>query len=169
MDVTIKHVSLEDIPLLSHILAASWRVAYRGMIPQDFLDSIEDERWVTPFTYRLTKGGMKADILYVQQAACGCVVYGPSQNKNYSGWGEICCLYLLPEYTRKGYGKQLLLFAMDQMKKENIHDFYLWALDENLSARKFYEKVGYTLTSDIYTVEMGGKLLTDYRYIYKNY
>ena len=57
--------------------------------------------------------------------------------------GELCGFYLDPDYIGKGYGRK----AMDWVKQELFSRGYdtvvLWVLDENRSAKRFYEKSGF--------------------------
>lgn len=51
-------------------------------------------------------------------------------------------LYILPEEQRKGYGTELLLFAVEQCKGAPA----LWILDHNEKAYRFYVKNGFALS-----------------------
>lgn len=58
---------------------------------------------------------------------------------------EIECLIVRPSkivdsqyYMRKGYGSKLLEFVMNELKKQGFTDVFLWVLEENNSAREFY-------------------------------
>lgn len=48
-----------------------------------------------------------------------------------------------PEYMGKGYGKQLLAAAVDGLAQLGYRDIFLWVLEENRRARKFYENAGF--------------------------
>ena len=61
---------------------------------------------------------------------------------DYSGFGEVVSLYLLPAYYRKGYGRELLESVRDALL-EHYEGVYLWVLRENARARAFYEKLGF--------------------------
>ena len=43
---------------------------------------------------------------------------------------------------------------------------FLWVLEENLGARHFYEKEGFSATDDDLNDNIGGKDLREIRYIY---
>ena len=52
-------------------------------------------------------------------------------------------LFLLDEYRRQGYGRQLVLFWEEQMK-QNGHDLVITSTLSNESAQHFYRKLGYS-------------------------
>jgi GNAT superfamily N-acetyltransferase len=54
---------------------------------------------------------------------------------------EICALYLLPEHTGLGVGKQLL----DQAK-ETSPELQLWTFEANHAAQRFYRREGFVET-----------------------
>ena len=79
-------------------------------------------------------------------------------------YGEIISIYLLPEYTKKGYGKLLLQKAIDGIKGLGFSNVFLWVLEENTNARNFYEKFGF-LPQDKYLKDnIGGKELKEMLY-----
>ena len=82
-------------------------------------------------------------------------------------WAEIITLYLLPESLGKKYGKVLLDVALAEMKEQGYENVYLWALDENERARKFYEGQGFLWNGDKNIVGIMGKSLVNLRYIKK--
>ena len=53
-----------------------------------------------------------------------------------------------------------------ELKKQGYKDVFLWVLEENLGARHFYEKEGFSATDDDLNDNIGGKDLREIRYIY---
>lgn len=56
---------------------------------------------------------------------------------------EICKLYVDTFFQGKGIGKELLEYAIDEYKANN-----LWALEKNERAISFYKKHGFNLTGE---------------------
>lgn len=81
------------------------------------------------------------------------------------GWGEVWTLYVLPEYWGKGYGGALLRHSVNWLTEQGFERIYLWALETNQRARRFYEKNGFIETADTLSCELGGVTVTDIRYI----
>lgn len=68
---------------------------------------------------------------------------------------------------RKYYGKELLDFVINELTKQGFKEVFLWVLEENYVARKFYENFGVECTYDYLHDNIGGKDLRETRYIYR--
>ena len=55
--------------------------------------------------------------------------------------------------------------AMRQLKEKGYSKIYLWVLEKNERARRFYEKNGFTWNGDRLEGEEGGRKVTDLRYV----
>ena len=94
----------DDLPELSRIYAASWKHAYRGMMPQAYLDRLPEDFWVPSFSQRLEQGIYTITVAEQQNTLCGGVIYGPSREEALEDWGEICSIYVLPSHMGQGTG-----------------------------------------------------------------
>ena len=148
---------------VSHIYEASWKHAYKGIIPQAYLDSIPEGRWCKA----IDNPDWHTLVMLDDGKMIGTSSYCASRFDNMKGYGEIISIYLLPEYCGKGFGKQLLQEAMSGLKQMGYQDIFLWVLEENLSARRFYEKFGFAESGAYLEDNIGGKQLREMQYIYK--
>lgn len=161
----IRYMSSTDDKLsISKIYAESWKYAYRGMIPQDYLDSISEGQWVS----YLSNPDRKTLLCLENDIMIGTSSFSNSRSEQFEGWGEIISIYLLPEYIGKGYGRQLIEFAVLELKKLGYDNIFLWVLEENSKARRFYEKAGFISTDDYINARIGGKEVKEIRYIYND-
>lgn len=53
--IQVRIASLEDVNEISYILAASWKSAYRGIVHDEYLDSINHNHWVDFLTAGIKK------------------------------------------------------------------------------------------------------------------
>lgn len=97
----------------------------------------------------------------------GTSCYCRSRWEKFPDSGEVVSLYLLPEYTGKGLGRQLLERAVSELKTLGYSEIILWVLEENTNARGFYEKLGFVPTDERMYSEIGGKQLCEIMYIKK--
>lgn len=162
----IRQATTRDAMIISEIHATCWKSAYKSLLPQDYLDALAYDFWVAPFTTWLSKGDITAQLIYDKEVPVGCVAYCKSREAALSHWGEIVSVYLLPEYWRKGFGKKLMLHAMDDLKNQGFSNIFLWVLEGNERATLFYEKLGFTPSQDQLKMEVNGKQVCDHRYIY---
>lgn len=150
----------------SYIYAMSWKTGYRGIVPQDYLDRLPTDRWADKLgkesypTYR-------EDFLLLSDSgkAVATSSVSAAREEAFRGWGEIMSIYVLPEEFRRGYGRMLFSHDCDRLREAGYRDLYLWALEDNLRARAFYEAMGFSDGGDRILQNIGGRDLTEVRYI----
>lgn len=153
----------DDTDEISRIYALSWKTAYRGLIPDVFLDDISETRW-SP----LLEAKSNHMLLALEDGKpVGVSTYCEARGEALKGWGEIVSLYLLPSHYRKGIGSKLFSAVVDMLADEGYSDIYLWVLEKNRSARAFYEKNGFICNGDLNADNIGGKAVNELRYIRK--
>ena len=149
----------EDRRAVSRVYEESWRDAYRGIIPQAYLDGIPEGKWAAERpewrTLVCTDGGRIVGV----SSVCA------SRLAQYDSWGEIVSLYLLPAYVGKGHGRRLLEAAVGELNAMGFSDVFLWVLEENLRARRFYERSGFVRAGGVLEDCIGGKALRELRYV----
>lgn len=147
----------EHFAALSRIHALAWRAAYRGAVPQDYLDrEITEDRWVPFFQNGARTGNCQGLLLLadgrpVCGGSCGPARLDAGQdgslcafdNRAFAGWGEIVSLYTLPGETGKGYGGRLLEEMVRRLAGLGCPGCLLYVLEENPGARRFYERHGF--------------------------
>ena len=92
---------------------------------------------------------------------------GNSKYKDYEGQLELISIYVIPEYWNLGVGSLLLKEVFQYAMNNNYIEIGLWVLDGNYGAMNFYEKKGFSFNGDIMTSKIGGKLVSERRYIKK--
>ena len=151
----------DDRLAVSRIYEESWKFAYRGIVPQSYLDSIPAGRWAPTLdrpdwtTLVMTENGR----LIGTSSICA------SRWPDYPDFGEIVSLYLLPGYIGKGLGKPLLDAAVRTLAKQGFQNVLLWVLENNHRARAFYEKAGFRPNGDCMEDTIGGKVLREVLYL----
>lgn len=153
----------DDRMAISKIYEDSWKHAYSGIIPQDFLDSIPKGRWAEVIDSK----GWNTQIVLEDGRIVGTLSYGKSRFSDLEQYGEIYSIYILPEYTGKGIGKALLNSAIKGLSEAGYKDVFLWVLEENELARRFYEKMGFVCDGAYLEDNIGGKDLREIRYVFR--
>ncbi len=153
-------IPADDKMMISKVYEESWKSAYKGIIPQEYLDSIPEGRWVP----NLDKQGWGNLVCIDNGKMIGTSSFCKSRFEQFQGWGEIVSIYLLPDYIGKGYGKILMDAVLSELKRQGYEDVFLWVLEENVKARNFYEKYGFLPTDDVLDGDIGGKVLREIRY-----
>ena len=96
----IRTAGVQDLERVGKIHALSWKTAYRGILPDDFLDQLSFQRWVTGLKTMMDHG---LEIKVIEKAGkpFGCITFGDARDKAFSGWGEIVSFHLLSEARGK--------------------------------------------------------------------
>ena len=150
----------DDLFAFSRVYEESWREAYRGLLPQEYLDSIPLGKWV-PY---LEQAGRESLLLLKGEKIVGTASCCASRTPELAGWGEIVSLYLLPEYWGNGWGKALLSAAVKQLESMGYRDLFLWVLEGNQRARAFYEHMGFRPSGACTEDEIGGMPVREIQY-----
>ena len=117
----IRYAASMDDPLeTSKVYEESWKYAYRGIISRDYLDSIPAGRWASV----IKNPNWKTLVCVEVGRIVGTSSFCSSRFERFSGWGEVISLYLLPEYTGKGYGKRLLETAVTELWKQGFANIF---------------------------------------------
>lgn len=162
----IRHIRQSDDRFaISHIYEESWKFAYKNIIPQSYLESIPVGRWAS----NLDKEGMNNLVLIEDGMFVGTSCYCKSRFSDFSNWGEIVSIYFLPQYIGKGYGRLLLDVVVKELEQLGFDDIFLWVLEDNARARKFYEKAGFTPSGKYLDDNIGGKELREMQYCYSRF
>ena len=157
----IRHWTKDDgTEAVSRIYEESWKYAYKGIVPQSYMDARPAGTWAPllgiPAVHTL--------VLVQDGKLTGTASVGASRLPAMQGWGELISIYFLPEYMGQGYGKQLLEAALQELHEMGFDDVYLWVLEENRRARRFYEKNGFAFSGETAQAKIGGKTLTELQY-----
>ena len=157
----IRHITKDDDRFaISHIYEESWKFAYRDIIPQSYLESIPEGCWCS----NLDKEGRHTLVMIEDGMFIGTASYCKSRFPDYDNFGELVSIYFLPQYMGKGYGKYLLEAVIGELESLGFHVAFLWVLEDNLRARKFYEKMGFISSGNYLDNNIGGKELKEVQY-----
>jgi len=123
-----------DASRIAEILVFSKRVNYRKIFHNDAYSF--GELQVVPIAEELCEDEHKLDNIWVYDDG---FVKGMIHVEN----GEIIKLYVDSFFTGEGIGAELIQFAVDKLNAT-----YLWALEKNDGAIRFYNRHGFTLTGE---------------------
>ena len=154
-----------DAVAIANLHAESWRIAYRGMLSDEFLDKhVFDERiavWQERF--RVPAANQYILVAEVDGDMIGfACAYGGEDQK----WGSFLDnLHVADAFKRRGIGaglmRQVAQWSSGQYPGAGM---YLWVLESNTPAMRFYEKLGGVRSGEgVWTPSDGGNY-RKYRY-----
>lgn len=156
----IREAEPADAKAIAEIHVRSWQAAYRGLLTDDYLDSLSvEERLETHRVALESPGEHRTWVAEEGGRILGFAVTGPSQDADADErTGEVYAVYLLPERFGVGIGKRLLDHSMDDLRERGFRTATLWVLETNEAGRRFYEREGWrtdgTTTSERVDCEM---------------
>ena len=153
----------DDRQAISKIYEESWKYAYKGIVPQKYLDSIPAGNWAQG----IHSEGRYTMVMTDGEKIVGTSSFCRSRMQEMSDYGEIVSIYFLPEYIGKGYGKLLLNAVIGELKNLSFQKVFLWVLEDNHRARHFYEKFGFRQSNHNMEICIGGKNLNEVQYCFK--
>jgi ribosomal protein S18 acetylase RimI-like enzyme len=146
----VRPATVDDAEGIALAHVRSWQGAYRGLMPDHLLDSLDvtarAQRQREMFE-RLPAGAA----IFVATGDDGRIV-GFAQAGEYEageyedsadGAGQVYAIYVDPQHWRTGAGRALMAAALTHLTAAGPRPVRLWALDGNERARRFYERCGF--------------------------
>jgi ribosomal protein S18 acetylase RimI-like enzyme len=133
----------DDLPDVAQLHVTSWKQAYVGQVPQEYLDNLDVaarlRAWQEQFPNRDVSGLL---IAKVNNTPKGFVCFGPPRDKDRQNHGEVYAIYVSKEYWGRGIGYALHKEACAALRAKGFQRAYLWVLDTNHRAIAAYERWG---------------------------
>jgi GNAT superfamily N-acetyltransferase len=143
----------------------SWQSAYRGLLDQDYLDSLEPEAWSTRYVFgRMGFQLPSTQIAVDGPTVRGLVTTGLCRDGDLSNFGELMAIYVDPAHQRSGVGRLLMTAARTRLRRVGVQAVALWVLDGNARARRFYERDGWRCDGSHRTSTYGDMAVDEVRY-----
>jgi ribosomal protein S18 acetylase RimI-like enzyme len=145
----IRLATIEDASGIAEVQVRGWHAAYRGIIPDSYLETFTVEARTERWRSILTQARHPLWVAEEAGVIRGWVSAGPSRDDD-SGTetGELWALYIHPDHWREGIGRALWSRALDYLQQAGFARVTLWVLDENRRGRSFYESVGFAAEPD---------------------
>ncbi len=150
MGVELREARVGDEAAVADIHVRAWQEAYRGLIPDEFLDDLDPEHRARTYDFESSDPDAPTTLLAVMEGEdCGEVILGfvtfcRSRDIDAPDHGEVVALYVDPERYETGVGRMLMAEARRRLWEAGYVDALLWVLDGNERAARFYEVEGWT-------------------------
>lgn len=136
-----------DCEAVAAVRVEGWRTAYRGLMPQPYLDALSVERDAERRREHLTNGdGSVVDVVAERAGeVIGWGCYGPYREDGggRTADGELYALYVRPDQWSTGAGRLLTAELTARAAADGCPRLLLWVLKANDRARRFYERAGF--------------------------
>ena len=154
----IRRAEERDVGRLAEILVFAKRTAYRPVFQDDRFSF--GELQVLPTAAAITDAFLKETLVWEEDGVLKGMLRGGPIGADC--W-EVHQLYIDPFFQREGIGSRLMMAFLEQARESGASSVILWVLEENLSARSFYERVGFSFGGEIQKVGKTDKRQLLYR------
>lgn len=163
----VRPAEVDDAAAIARVHVATWRSAYSGLLPDDFLASLSEghyeERW------RRTLDDSVARV-YVAENVDGVVGFasGGRERAGEDGYaGELYAIYVMEDAQGRGHGRRLVQAVVGGLRELRLDDMIVWVLRDNSAARGFYERLGGVYVRS-QPITIGSALLQEVSYGWKS-
>ncbi|MFE7035726.1 GNAT family N-acetyltransferase [Streptomyces sp. NPDC057621] len=169
----IREMTLSDCPRVAEIRIRGWQSAYKGLMPQAYLDGLDVAVELPRRRAHFEQAGPGVVNLVAESAGqvVGWACHGPyrggeprAQDAGGAGDAELYAIYVDPGRTGGGVGRALLLASVERCAAAGHDRMLLWVLRENAGARRFYERAGFTADGTEEPYEVEGVEVPEVRY-----
>jgi RimJ/RimL family protein N-acetyltransferase len=162
--VTVRPATPTDVEGIARVHTASFRRAYRGLVPDSYLDALRWEDRLPQWT-RVMSEGSTVVVAADDGTVVGVAAVGPARDEDLQGSGdyELYAIYVVPRLWGTGLGSRLLEAALATVPA-SAPVVTLWVLAGNERGRRFYQRHGFVTDGTVKTADIGGAALEEVRY-----
>jgi ribosomal protein S18 acetylase RimI-like enzyme len=166
--VPVREAILKDARGIAEVHVASWRWAYRELLPDHVLDQLSIDDREAIWRRSLASPEPRRGCLVEEDGGriVGFAAFGPPEDEGEpAGTGALYAIYLTEAAAGRGIGRKLLERATEAMRAAGFRAAVLWVFEANERARRFYERAGWTLDGgrSTYRIDEGSEPIVRYR------
>lgn len=152
--MNVRLAVIEDVESMSQVVVDTWKIAYKGLISQAYLNKLTTKVYNERFKRQINAKKMLFLVAQVQEKIVGMLQADVKIDSM-----RIQMLYVLPQYHHQGVGKALLNQCIDQCSNNSsISKVILDVLDKNDMAKEFYKKNGFVASGQKQESQINGGL-----------
>ncbi len=166
MGIRIRTANPEDAFPMAKVHVDTWRSAYSGIMPTDFLSRLsyqDRERWWRDILAKEQPATSNFVALSANGGVIGLASGGPTREGDRTYQGELYVIYLLEQFQGKGVGRRLVCAVANRLLTDGIRSMLVWVLEDNFSACRFYRSLGGKRVNRK-TISIGGVKLPEVSY-----
>ncbi|MFF0889640.1 GNAT family N-acetyltransferase [Streptomyces sp. NPDC003456] len=166
--VRIREMTPADCGRVAEIRTRGWQHAYRGMMPQAYLDGLSVAQDAERRRALLARGEDGVRNLVAEDAAgevVGWACFGPHRDGRVrTRDAELYAVYVHPDRLGRGAGRALVAESVARCAATGHGRMFLWVLRDNDRARRFYARAGFRPDGAEESSEVDGVAVPEVRY-----
>ncbi|WP_331772388.1 GNAT family N-acetyltransferase (plasmid) [Embleya sp. NBC_00888] len=136
---TLRPAAADDLPAMADVFIQAWRSGYRGVVPDEVIDSLRPAQVALELAGGLDDARLTTVLATdTDGRPVGFARYGDSAE--HPGDGCLAALYVHPLAAGAGLGRRLLRHALDAMAERDV---WLYVFEANTRARGVYDRAGF--------------------------
>ncbi|MEU5125164.1 GNAT family N-acetyltransferase [Streptomyces mobaraensis] len=167
--VRIRKMTDDDVDAVAEIRVGGWRTAYRGLVPDRYLDAMDPLADAAAHRARRSSPAYPMAELVAESPLDGVIGWaclGPSRDEDLPApAGELYALYVRPALVGTGVGRALCAGVLERARERGDARLGLWVLRENARARRFYARAGFTADGADRVDPVDGEPVVEVRYV----
>lgn len=161
--IFIRKAEPDDAAGIAHVHVQSWRTTYKGIVPDAYLDSL-DEPDRTQLWGDLLGGDYDIFVAEREGLIVGFIMGGRCRDRTQQCDGELYAVYLLKEVQRARIGRDLVRELAHALRRRGLRKMAVWVLARN-PAKGFYTRMGAHFVR-AKQIEIGGAALMEHAYVW---
>ncbi len=142
--MSVRPAAPADAMSVARVHVHAWQAAYRGLIPDAHLDGLSVEDRARRYDFSGTDVTRPRTLLAEEAGAIiGFATTSPARDADATGQGELCALYVEPDWWGRGVGRTLVAAARDELYRLGFTRAVLWVIAGNFRAEHFYRADGW--------------------------
>jgi GNAT superfamily N-acetyltransferase len=155
----------DDAMDVAGVHVRSWQAAYRGLLPDAYLDGLRAEDRAQRYRFGSDDVRDPATIVATEDGTiCGFATTAPARDSDAQDDGELFALYVDPEWWGRGFGAALIAAARGRLVDLGFRNAVLWLLAGNARADRFYRIDGWLPDGPARTDSVWGVTVDEVRY-----
>jgi GNAT superfamily N-acetyltransferase len=144
MAMLLRPAEPRDAMAVARVHVRSWQAAYRGLLPDAYLDGLRPEERAQRYDFASDDVRAPATMVAMDDGRlCGFATTMPARDSDVPEHGELCALYVDPEWWSRGVGAALICAARVRLAEQGFCNAVLWLLAGNTRADRFYRIDGW--------------------------
>jgi ribosomal protein S18 acetylase RimI-like enzyme len=147
MVIRIRPAMASDAAVIARIRVDCWRVTYRGLVPDAYLDGMDVEASVELWK-RVLSAAPGTVSIFVADRDGEVVGFGAGNRltePRHELDAELTAVYVRRDYQRGAVGRRLVCAVAKAQRAHGANGLIVWVIAGNKGARAFYEALGATL------------------------
>ena len=153
-NVIIRKATIQDVPEVCKIQVDGWRKTYKGIISDDYLDSLKNNIKIkiqeTIKWFNEDKFSKKFVVTLEDEIiACFSLIFPSKTPSNLEAEAQLSDMYVKNGYTGLGIGTKIFGFIKDFLLSKGKNTLCAWCFKDNINAFNSYKKKGGAIKKEV--------------------